>query len=78
MSKAGVIVIGSGIAGLMTAHLLADQFHVIILTKHSLTTSNSYLAQGGIAAAIGKDDDWSKHYEDTVTAGYDHQAHKKC
>ncbi|KMK75707.1 L-aspartate oxidase [Alkalihalobacillus pseudalcaliphilus] len=76
MSKAGVIVIGSGIAGLMTAHLLADQFHVIILTKHSLTTSNSYLAQGGIAAAIGKDDDWSKHYEDTVTAGYDHHHEK--
>ena len=31
---------------------------------------------GGIAAAIGKDDDWSKHYEDTVTAGYDHHHEK--
>lgn len=31
--------------------------------------SNSYLAQGAIAAALSKDDDYQLHYEDTLDAG---------
>ncbi|MED1561024.1 hypothetical protein AJ85_16555 [Alkalihalobacillus alcalophilus ATCC 27647 = CGMCC 1.3604] len=72
MARAGVIIIGSGIAGLMAAHLLADDFNVIVLTKSKLTTSNSKLAQGGIAAALHPNDNWKKHFEDTLRAGYGH------
>ncbi|GAF65690.1 L-aspartate oxidase [Bacillus sp. TS-2] len=70
--KAGVIIIGSGIAGLMTAHLLADFCHVILITKSKLKKSNSYLAQGGIAAAIDRNDHWHHHFTDTLKAGYGH------
>ncbi len=67
-----VIVVGSGIAGLMTAHLLADQLNVMIITKSEMKTSNSSMAQGGMAAAIGSQDDWRKHLEDTIEAGQHH------
>lgn len=67
-----VIVIGSGIAGLMTAHLLADELNVIIITKSDVEASNSSWAQGGMAAAIGPLDHWKKHFADTVEAGQDH------
>lgn len=67
-----VIVIGSGIAGLMTAHLLADHMNVMIITKSNVETSNSSWAQGGMAAAIGPLDNWKKHFADTIEAGGSH------
>src|SRR6185295_10780649 len=38
-------------------------------TKAQITESNSMYAQGGIAAAIGPDDNFQKHYADTMAAG---------
>ncbi|ARK29199.1 L-aspartate oxidase [Halalkalibacter krulwichiae] len=67
-----VIVIGSGIAGLMTAHLLADHLNVMVITKSDVQNSNSSWAQGGMAAAIGPKDHWQKHLEDTIRAGQHH------
>ncbi|MBI2415483.1 MAG: L-aspartate oxidase [Candidatus Kerfeldbacteria bacterium] len=67
-----IIVIGSGLAGLGLALELADTLPVIIMTKRSLHQSNSRLAQGGIAAALGKDDSFAKHYRDTIQAGAKH------
>ncbi|MDT8861986.1 L-aspartate oxidase [Alkalihalobacillus sp. MEB130] len=67
-----VIIIGSGIAGLMTAHLLADHMNVMIITKSSLPISNSSCAQGGMAAALSPDDHWGKHMSDTIKAGQNH------
>lgn len=67
-----VVIIGSGIAGLMTAHLLADHLNVMIITKSNLAQSNSSLAQGGMAAAIDPLDSWSSHYADTLEAGHHH------
>jgi L-aspartate oxidase len=67
-----VIIIGSGIAGLMTAHLLADHLNVMIITKSNVDSSNSSWAQGGMAAAIGPQDTWQKHLSDTINAGQDH------
>lgn len=69
---ADVVIVGSGVAGLMTAHLLADHMNVIILTKSKVETSNSSCAQGGMAAAISPSDHWSKHLHDTVVAGQHH------
>ncbi|WP_165763716.1 L-aspartate oxidase [Halalkalibacter urbisdiaboli] len=69
---ADVLIIGSGIAGLMAAHLLADKKNVILITKSNVNRSNSSWAQGGIAAALGTDDDWRKHFADTLLAGLSH------
>ncbi len=67
--SAHFIVIGSGIAGLYTALLLSKSNRVILLTKASLNESNTYYAQGGIAAAIGINDFPELHYQDTIMAG---------
>jgi L-aspartate oxidase len=63
------IVIGSGIAGLRAAIDLANAGRVTIFTKAEVTESNSMYAQGGIAAAIGKNDGVDKHFADTIAAG---------
>ncbi|MFV9511145.1 L-aspartate oxidase [Tepidibacillus sp. LV47] len=72
MRKADVIIIGSGIAGLYAAYLLSSKKKVILITKGKLDHSNSILAQGGIAAAIGKNDSWKHHFQDTIIAGHYH------
>lgn len=63
------VIIGGGIAGLMTALALAPQ-PVLLLTGAPLgSESSSALAQGGIAASIGADDNASLHLADTLAAG---------
>jgi L-aspartate oxidase len=63
------VIIGGGIAGLMTALALAPQ-PVTLLTKAPLGfEASSVLAQGGIAASIGADDEVSLHLADTLAAG---------
>src|SRR5256885_2130275 len=42
---------------------------VALVSKGSLPASNSFMAQGGIAAAVGPDDDPALHMEDTMRAG---------
>jgi len=74
--RANVIIIGSGIAALQLAKKLSSDLHVIIITKAEVTTSNSYLAQGGIAVALSEHDDPSKHYQDTLEAGRYHNNHE--
>ncbi|MDQ0269892.1 L-aspartate oxidase [Cytobacillus purgationiresistens] len=72
MKQANVIIIGSGIAAMQLAKRLRHDMNVIILTKSTVSTSNSSLAQGGIAAAINKRDIPLKHYNDTLEAGRYH------
>ena len=68
-TNGAAVVIGGGIAGLMTALALAPQ-PVMLLTKAPLGfEASSVLAQGGIAASTGADDDASKHLADTLAAG---------
>lgn len=67
--KVDVLIIGSGIAAMQLLKKLRSDFHVMIITKSSLQTSNSYLAQGGIAASIDSEDDPELHFEDTLEAG---------
>jgi L-aspartate oxidase len=63
------VIIGGGLAGLTTALALAPR-PVLLLTGAPLgQESSSVLAQGGIAASIGPDDDASLHLEDTLIAG---------
>ena len=62
-------VIGSGVAGLYAALSAAEHADVVLLSKGPLLSSTSYLAQGGVAAAVGADDTPAAHAEDTLRAG---------
>ena len=63
------IIIGAGLAGLMTALYLAPQ-PVIVLTKASLgAEAASGWAQGGVAAALAADDNTALHVADTLASG---------
>jgi L-aspartate oxidase len=63
------IVIGGGLAGLTAALAMAPE-PVILLTKAPLGyEASSVLAQGGVAASLGPDDDFSLHLADTLEAG---------
>ncbi|MBS1798445.1 MAG: L-aspartate oxidase [Acidobacteria bacterium] len=63
------LVIGAGIAGLSAAIRLARAGSVLVVTKEELAESNTAYAQGGIAVAMGGDEDVALHYEDTLAAG---------
>lgn len=65
----GVLVIGSGVAGLRAAIEASRHTEVIIITKDQLKQSNTDQAQGGIAAAIGSDDSVENHIKDTLEVG---------
>ncbi len=68
--KVDTVIIGSGVAGLSTAVQLSNLgITPLIISEGNIGKSNSFLAQGGIAAAIGKDDDPEFHYLDTIKAG---------
>ncbi len=63
------VIIGGGIAGLMTALHLAPE-PVVLVSKTSLgDETSSTLAQGGIAASLGSDDCPDLHLADTLAAG---------
>ncbi|EGQ80822.1 L-aspartate oxidase [Fusobacterium animalis ATCC 51191] len=64
-----VVIIGSGVAGLICALTLDKSFKIILLTKKKLKDSNSYLAQGGISVCRGKEDR-EEYIEDTLIAGH--------
>ncbi len=64
-----VVVIGSGVAGLFAALNLDPKNRVALLTKTDLKQSNSWQAQGGIAAVLAEEDRFQLHLEDTMTAG---------
>jgi L-aspartate oxidase len=68
--KPDVVVVGAGVAGLSAALAAADAgASVFVLAKSPHTSSNSYVAQGGVAAALGPDDEPELHAADTLAAG---------
>jgi len=69
MSYYDYIIVGSGIAGLYTALLAKERGSVLIITKGSIDDCNTKYAQGGIAAAIGRNDSAELHSQDTIAAG---------
>ena len=65
-------IIGSGIAGLRTAIEIKRRrpnWEVLVLTSQEPDISSSFLAQGGIAVAIGPEDSPKLHVQDTLMAG---------
>lgn len=70
MILADVIIVGAGIAAHSVACRLADSDKkVIMITKSKKENCNSTLAQGGISVALGEDDSYLSHFEDTLNAG---------
>ncbi|OGO17707.1 MAG: L-aspartate oxidase [Chloroflexi bacterium RBG_16_50_11] len=69
MNEFDYIVVGSGIGGLYSALLAREQGSVLVVTKGSIDDCNTKYAQGGIAAAIGKNDSAELHVQDTLNAG---------
>ncbi len=63
------LIIGSGLAGLYAANYAAGFGRVVLVTKADLSVSNSYYAQGGIAAVTNSDDSPDLHLKDTFEAG---------
>jgi L-aspartate oxidase len=63
------LILGGGIAGTRAAIELAPAGKVLVLTKDALYESSTEYAQGGIAAALGEDDEVGLHLQDTLTAG---------
>ncbi len=64
-----VLILGSGVAGLMTALKLADEMAVTIVTKAAVDEANTKYAQGGIAAVTSPEDNVDLHVRDTIVAG---------
>src|SRR5580698_4977749 len=69
MERVDFLVVGAGIAGLSAAIRLAEVGTVLVVTKDELAESNTDYAQGGIAVAMGGDEDVALHLEDTMAAG---------
>ena len=64
------IVVGSGIAGLLTAlHAVEHGCRVTLVTKDVLEHANTRYAQGGIAGVMFDDDRAEDHVRDTLVAG---------
>jgi L-aspartate oxidase len=64
-----VLVVGSGVAGVSAALAAARHGRVAVASKGALAESNTSVAQGGIAAAVGPGDDPAGHCRDTLAAG---------
>jgi L-aspartate oxidase len=73
--EADVLVLGNGVAGLSAALAAADAGkEVLLLAKGGATESNTFFAQGGIAAVLDDDERESEdttalHIKDTLQAG---------
>ncbi|MFQ5600503.1 MAG: L-aspartate oxidase [Candidatus Krumholzibacteriia bacterium] len=64
-----VLVIGSGVAGFLTALKAAHLGRVVVVTKRAATDSTTRFAQGGIASVMDRSDSYAAHVADTLKAG---------
>jgi len=65
-----VLVIGGGVAGLRAAIAAAEEgCDVLVLTKETIDQSNTWYAQGGIAAVLQPLDSVDSHMRDTLVCG---------
>jgi len=66
-----VLVVGGGVAGQCAALQASHHSDVILAAKGDLRQSNTYWAQGGIAAVVSNEDSIESHLQDTLQAGAD-------
>lgn len=69
MTPFDYIVVGGGLAGLYTSYKLSRVGRVALVARASLEDSNSFYAQGGVAAVTEEQDTPMNHLEDTLEAG---------
>ena len=69
MKRYDFVVIGSGIAGLSFARVVAKHGSVAVITKRKGADSNTAFAQGGIACVTSNEDSFDLHVRDTLEAG---------
>ncbi len=69
MKQFDFVVIGSGIAGLSFALKASRIGSVAIVTKRSISESNTAYAQGGVACVTSIEDSIDLHLRDTMEAG---------
>ena len=62
-------VVGSGMAGLMSALHLATYGKVLVVSKGKANDCNTNFAQGGICCVMDAADTFDKHARDTMIAG---------
>ena len=74
--KTTFCIVGSGIAGMSLAIRLSELGEVVLVSKSSLISGSTPLAQGGIAGVFKDESDprksgdsFQKHFEDTMNAG---------
>lgn len=64
-----IVIVGGGIAGLACALSAPSGATIAVVDKGEATAGSSPLAQGGIAAAVGREDSPELHALDTIAAG---------
>src|SRR5918998_2067068 len=64
-----VLIIGGGVAGLRAAIAASESAEVLLLTKDTIDQSNTWYAQGGIAAVLQPLDSLESHVNDTLAGG---------
>lgn len=67
--KTDILIVGSGCSGLYCALQLPRDKKIIMITKSDVTSSDSYLAQGGICM-LKDESDYDSYFEDTMKAGH--------
>ncbi|MCW4055124.1 MAG: succinate dehydrogenase flavoprotein subunit [Candidatus Bathyarchaeota archaeon] len=71
MHQYDAVIVGAGIAGLTAALKASEKCKIAVVSKVHASRSHSGAAQGGIAAALGneEEDHWKWHMFDTVKGG---------
>ena len=64
-----ILVIGSGLSGLLFSIKAAKYSTINLITKGRLNESATDWAQGGFAAVVSKEDSFERHIEDTLRVG---------